>query len=229
MSERNEVEKIVNGTMRTMACVLIGSLIGRGLRGCADQKRFYENNDTVSIVAEETTVYPGIKEFNPGEHSISVPFKIDKETGYELTSYPGYKIAGVSIEKNKGCVMYVNDEKVTCTTVNVNKDGDYVYNCFGCPENYVTIEDNNDTNKVFEKGDHVIMRPIDNPIENVQQYPYVEGYEIISICYDINDEWDTYRKGYIVYQNIEKVECTKTSSGYTEFGTVVKTLTYKNN
>lgn len=212
--------------------LIVGSVIGQlAARGIRDYKGNHAMGDAV-IHTEVTSVEAGVKTFNPGEHVISIPYKemtyksiFDNSETSELPYHPGYTVIGMS-EKT---ILYSNVEPVTCTSINLDRDNEYVYDSFGVPEGYETIEHTDTTTKEFGVGEHVILRPITDPSKNTQQYLTVEGYEIIDISASSSEGF--YEGGYILYRNTSRVECTKTEAGYNRFGEVIETksLVLKNN
>lgn len=229
-----EDKENIKRVIRISVCGLVGCLIGTGIRSCVNKKIKENSLRPISIVAEDSSIYPGVKVFNPGEHSISVPMTLGEYVSEMALPYHiGYKVAGVSIDrKEELCVMYINDETVTCSTTNVNKDGEYVYNVFGVPEDYTINDDTNSDTKVFEPGTHIVLKLVEDPTDKVQQYPYYEGYEISGICvcdYSKANSILLVQRGYVVYQNTERVVCTLEDNGYTSFGIPIKTKSLSKN
>lgn len=203
--------------------LIIGNMIGhfavKGIRSCNSNHPLEDVGSHTSI----TAVYADVKEFNPGEHIISVPYKKienkavnDKSIPSELPYHPGYRIVGMS----NGSILYVNSEKVTCTSTNLDKDNNYVYDSFGIPEGYKKTAEEDTNTKTFGIGEHVILKPITDPRKEMRQYSYIEGYEVIDISAQSTD--DLYEGGYIIYRNTTPVECTKTENGYNNFGKIIK-------
>ena len=206
-----------------IAAMIFGQILGRfivaGVRSCNSNHPLEDVGSHTSV----TALYADVKEFNPGEHIISVPYKEienrkvnDKSTPRELPYHPGYRIVGMS----QGSILYINTEKVICTSTDLDKDNKYVYDSFGIPEGYENPTSENTDTKTFGIGEHVILKPITDPRKETRQYLYVEGYEVIDISAQ-SSSLDLYEGGYILYRNIETVECTKTEKGYNNFGKVV--------
>ena len=205
-----------------IAAMLLGQILGRfvvaGVRSCNSNHPIEDVGSHTSV----TAIHADVKEFNPGEHIISVPYieiedkRInDKSIPRELPYHPGYRVVGMS----HSSILYVNNEKVTCSSTNLDKDNKYVYDNFGIPENYEkTASDNTDT-KTFDIGEHVILKPITDPRKGTHQYLYVDGYEVIDVSAQSNNGF--YQGGYILYRNTQPVECTKTEDGYNNFGKVI--------
>lgn len=206
---------------------LLGQLAGRWVR---DYKSNHPS-DNAAIQTEITTLDANIKIFEPGEHVISVPYEepvkksiFENFEPAELPYHPGYMVVGVS-EKT---ILYVNNETVICTSTVLDNENNYVYNTFGIPEEYEQREETGTETKIYNPGEHVILKPINDPSKDPQQYSIVEGYEIIDISASNNDVF--YQGGFVIYRNTETVECTKGTNGYNNFGKVVdtKTLVLKN-
>lgn len=206
---------------------LLGQLAGRWVR---DYKSNHPEENAL-IQTEATTLDANIKMFAPGEHVISVPYdEISKKNVFdnsepsELPYHSGYMVVGMS-EKT---ILYVNSENVICTSTTLDNENNYVYNSFGIPEEYENIEQENTDTKIYNPGEHVILKPITDPSKDAQQYLSVEGYEVIDISANNYDIF--YEGGYILYRNTETVECTKGTYGYNNFGKVIetKTLVLKN-
>ena len=86
---------------------------------------------------EETIETETTKEFNPGEHIISIPIEDQVYSSVEYEYHEGYEPVGIAtsyrkFSYDKGCILYVNTEKVTCTKT-ITEDGNEQYLTFGIP------------------------------------------------------------------------------------------------
>lgn len=68
----------------------------------------------------------GIREFEPGEHTVS---KKESDSSVWISHIPGYKVKQVS----NGVIDYENDQKVVCISNVVDVDNNCVYEMFGIP------------------------------------------------------------------------------------------------
>lgn len=75
----------------------------------------------INFVQSELKESTSSKEFEVGEHIISIPFE-DFESGDQYESYDGYEVVGIAMSSygkyseydGGGCILYVNTEPVTC-------------------------------------------------------------------------------------------------------------------
>ena len=103
-----------------------------------DSELFYTDfGKPIEYEREQTESGPTWKEFNAGEHIISIPLDKKESVNYQLEYYEGYEpigIASASYGKygnlyGHGCILYSNIKKVRCT-----KDENGNYTSFGIPE-----------------------------------------------------------------------------------------------
>ena len=88
---------------------------------------------------EKTTSGTGWREFNPGEHIISVPLEEQETNNYQINYHDGYEVVGIASSSygkyqsvyGGGCILYVNTEKVKCIE---DESDENSYTTFGIPE-----------------------------------------------------------------------------------------------
>lgn len=99
----------------------------------------YENfGHPINFHREETNKTSNTKDFNIGEHIISIPIK--EKTNSKIMQYEyheGYEVVGIATADAAystigSCVLYVNTQPVTCTLTE-NKDNNELYLSFGVP------------------------------------------------------------------------------------------------
>lgn len=205
--------------LKMFGLALSGILTMTSLSGCGSSPMYYEEKGI------EFT-----KEFDVGEHIISVPLEDDiSEKPMQIAAHPGYDIKGISTSAYGqsfsyyagGAIVFSNDEVVECKSNLYDENGNYVYLNFGTPLNYEERnEDSNDDIREFDVGEHILSIPIENDIsENNVQYEYHEGYEVVGIAISAyGKSFSYYAGGAILYKNVVPVRARCHEDGYVAFG-----------
>lgn len=104
-----------------------------------ESELFYTDfGEPLKYEREKTESGSSWKEFNIGEHILSIPLEGNEIDDYQVKYYDGYEPIGIatsalgkySYTYVGGCILYTNTEKVKCT-----KDNDTdSYTTFGIPE-----------------------------------------------------------------------------------------------
>lgn len=213
---------------------VVALLLALALKGCASDEDIHELAELLEKQGVTTTEQQSTEHFGVGEHIVSVPIKNDiRSENVQYDYFPGYEPVGISINAygkhsdyfGGGSIIYSNIEEVDCSSVIVDKDGNYLYLNFGTPTFYKVEEyDNVGDTKIFNVGEHIISVPIseDNRYDNFQ-YDYIEGYEVVGMATSTYGKYNgIFAGGVLLYKNTVSVECTKGENGYTSFGTPVE-------
>lgn len=208
MKKNNFKAILLAGTLALVSC--------QSRKECIPYQEVYETNEVL---------------FDVGQHIISIPISSNQDVRSDIIQYDyyeGYEPVGISLTGygkvenhfGGGSILYINVEKVLCTSNLVDQDGNYIYNDIG--KTIYHEEDNIEdcSIKKFDIGMHIISVPItyDNRLEN-WQYPYHEGYEVVGIGSTAYGKLGNYfGGGVLLYKNIVPVNCVKTKNGYSNFG-----------
>lgn len=98
----------------------------------------YENfGHPIDFYRGETNKTETTKDFNVGEHIISIPIKNPTSENKQYEYHEGYTVAGIATSKlghtfGGACLLYVNTQPVTCTLTK-NEDNVELYLSFGTP------------------------------------------------------------------------------------------------
>ena len=91
-----------------------------------------------------------------------------------------------------------------------------------------TVEAGTYDDKIFNEGEHIVVIPIDNPLEESKQYEYHEGYKVVGISSSTFGKISPYfDEAYLVYENEYPVKASVTAKKddkllYTDFGTPIE-------
>lgn len=103
-----------------------------------DEEMLYTDFGTpVDYVEKETKSSHDWKEFNVGEHIISIPLEESYIDNFQITSHDGYEPIGIATSSygkysnisGGGCILYTNTQKVKC----LKDDDSDNYTSFGIP------------------------------------------------------------------------------------------------
>lgn len=91
----------------------------------------------IDFSRNETEQRESIKEFNAGEHIISVPINDPTKGAMQYQYHEGYEVVGIAAADYSrshagACVLYVNKQPVACTLTEI-EDGKELYLSFGVP------------------------------------------------------------------------------------------------
>ena len=208
--------------MKSMLLAIVIALTGQSLTSCVAKN--YNGNE---LECPETLENYEKKEFNVGEHIISVPIKNPTQEIKQYNYHEGYKVIGIATanyeyEFGGACLIYANEYPVVCYSTSIDKNGNHIYGRFGQPIGYYKDETiKTPTTKEFHAGEHIISVPIDNPTQETNQYEYHEGYEVVGIA-TANYEYE-FGGACILYVNTKNVTCTLTKTEdnvelYLDFG-----------
>lgn len=208
------------GKMKLCVIPLAGLMAVSGLTACS-----YEENNTTSYTQEENAQ---TKEFDIGEHILSVPIDDPRKEVKQYEYHPGYKPIGITADSygpygasyGGACILYINETEVECRSIKI-KDGEYVYDTFGFPTDYEKPQASETLiTKEFDTGEHIISVPINDPTKTQVQYEFYDGYEPVGITSSKYGKYSgCYGGGCILYINTEPVTCQKNEENtYTSFG-----------
>lgn len=91
----------------------------------------------IDFYVDKTNKTSYTKDFNIGEHIISIPIKNPTSKAKQYEYYEGYEVVGIATANygyNFGgaCILYVNNQPVTCTLTEI-KNNQELYLTFGVP------------------------------------------------------------------------------------------------
>lgn len=97
----------------------------------------------IDFQREETTKTSNTKDFNIGEHIISIPIKDPTSEAMQYEYHEGYEVIGIATSDyaydfGGACILYVNTQSVTCT-ITESSDNQELYLSFGIPLEKETI------------------------------------------------------------------------------------------
>lgn len=214
--------------LKIFGFVLSSALSMSCLSGCSGDSTYDP------LVYQEETGGIMSKQFDVGEHYISVPMEEDiSESIHQIKTYPGYEVVGASYGSYGeltdfyagGTILYRNVSPVTCETNLYGENGEIPYLEFGTPIDYT--ENNVDVDsdiRDFNTGEHVLSVPIEADVTDYNhQYDYHDGYEIIGISVSAYGRTFSYYAGEVVlYKNTVPVRVSKTGDDYASFGVPIE-------
>lgn len=185
-----------------------------------------------AVYSEETGSVMS-KEFDIGEHTISVPLERDISNNItQIETVPGYEVVSLSYGSygevsgffEGGTVVYTNVVPVRCETNLYASDGEVPYLNFGTPLDYVEVNETDGSVREFASGEHVLSVPIDQDItEYNYQYEHHDGYEVIGISVaSYGRAFGFFDSAVVLYKNTVPVRVSKNNDCYASFGTPVE-------